>query len=182
MATDNNDTNKPVPVKPLNTPVVAQQDPVLAEIERQRLIAKRQRQSKIGSLLDTASEVLDDVMKGDKTDEELKLRAAEAAIKLYTEQGKIDVAEDTIRVKERQLELERQKLAAPGGPLYQQNNVYITGPQQTPQEVTDDQQALLLRKQAQDALLQSFLPQKGTQDDEEDVLSVEEDNTEDSDE
>lgn len=138
------------------------QDPVIAAIERERLIAKRQRQSSVGALLDKAAQVLTDVLDTtDAANAEMRMRAAETAVKLYTEQGKLDVADETLRLKEQQLELERQKLSAPGGPLFQQNNLYIGG-QPAPAAVgtTDDEQAaLLLRKKAQDAVLQSFLPQ-----------------------
>ncbi len=138
-------------------------DQIQIELERARLKAKEQRAVTIGSLLDKAAEVLSGVL--DSTDPNManqRMRAAEVSINLYIQQDNGERQERALQLQEHRLQLEEEKLRQPGGPLFQQNNVYVQGGQ-APQQIESSeeaQQRLLARKRAQDELLASYLPQK----------------------
>ncbi|MCM1322998.1 MAG: hypothetical protein NC218_02330 [Acetobacter sp.] len=138
-------------------------DQVEVELEKAKLLAKKQRAVTIGSLLDKSAEVLEECLDDDTpANAGRRMRAAEVAINLYIQQESMERQDRALDIQAKRLELEEAKLALPGGPLFTQNNVYLQGgapPQQGEQLSDEEKQAqLLARKQAQDALLKQYLP------------------------
>lgn len=138
---------------------ITPQDEIEIELEKARLAAKRERQIAIGSLLDKATGVLSDVL--DNTDPAnaiARLRAAEVAVNLYVQQDNGERQDRALLLQQRRLDMEERKLALPGGPLFQQNIVHIGEGQKSQEQIDTEKQMLLARKQAQDAILASYLP------------------------
>lgn len=142
-----------------------QQDQVDIELQKARLKAKQQRRDAIGQLLDQATDVLSDVLNDSNSSKREKIEAASLAVNLYVQQENGERQDAALEIQKKRLELEEKKLSMPGGPLFNQTNVYLPGQQPTtdPQLLEIERQALLARKQAQDALLSSYLPPKKEQ-------------------
>lgn len=150
------------------------------ELEKAKIEAKRQRETTIGSLLDKAADVLSGVL--DSTDAAMagqRLRAAEVAINLYIQQDNGARQDRALELQQKRLKLEEEKLRQPGGPLFQQNNLYVQGgaSQQAVPASTTEQEMLLARKQAQDAVLAQFLPQAARPIEEEEIAQKEQEDT-----
>lgn len=140
------------------------------ELKKAELEAKRQRRSKIGSLLDKATDVLAEVLEGDDPNKEnLRMRAAEVAVNLYMQSSDGERQDKNLEMQQRKLELEEAKLKAPGGMLFQQNNYYVNGSQQqkTPEQIEAEKAQLTERKHEQAELLEQYLPPELQGDDEE---------------
>lgn len=156
------DKFKSIEGKDNNVPDVVQQ-----VLEDALIEVKRQRTGKIGALLDKAADVLDKALE-DNREPAAKMRTIETAIALYNSQEEHVRQDKKLELQKQQLELERQKLLAPGGPLFQQNNLYVNArqPQGYRGESSEEEKEMLLqRKRAQDAILRSYLkPEKGTAD------------------
>lgn len=150
--------NKNLPKESTNLPIV-EEDIVKTAIENATLEVRRQRIRSIGSLLDTASEVLRQSLE-DNRPAAAKLRSIELAIDLYNSQEDQVRKDKELQLRQQQLELEHQKLLAPGGPLFQQNNLYNTYRIMNPTAV--EQEMLLDRKRAQDAVLSAYLSKPET--------------------
>ena len=137
-------------------PATTPQDPVQLEVQKAQLEARQQRQVKITALLGQAADVLKQELDMHTSAVE-KHKAVELAIDLYDVAAKAELTSQKLELEREKLELERAKLstAPPTPPFLQQNNVYFSN-QPTPEQ----QQELLERKQAQNAILESFLPKK----------------------
>lgn len=141
-------------------------DEVSAEIEKAKLAAKQQRQQAISSLLDQATDVLSEMLSTtDRDHESARMRAAELAINLYVQQESGERQDRSLDLQQKRLDVEVAKLSRPGQPLFQQNNLYldnngVPSPNvpKTPEEKQRDQDLLLARKRAQNALLATYLP------------------------
>lgn len=134
-------------------------DSVQIELEKARNEAKQQRRDAIGDLLDKATDVLSDVLDDPNSSKREKIEAASLAVNLYVQQENGERQDTALEIQKKRLELEEKKLSIPGGPLFQQNNVYLPGQQPTdPQLLAIERDALLKRKQTQDAILSSYLP------------------------
>lgn len=144
-----------VPKKP-NQPVAANQDPVQLAIKKAQTEARNQRQVKISALLGQAADVLKQELDMHTSAVE-KHKAVELAIDLYDVAAKAELTSQKLELEQEKLEFEKAKLAAiPANlPFLQQNNVYFSN-----QPTQEQQQELLERKQAQNAILESFLPKK----------------------
>lgn len=132
------------------------QDPVQLEIQKAQLEARQQRQVKITALLGQAADVLKQELDMHTSAIE-KHKAVELAIDLYDVAAKAELTSQKLELERDKLELEKAKLsvAPPTSPFLQQNNVYFSN-----QPTQEEQQELLERKQAQNAILESFLPKK----------------------
>ena len=85
-----------------------------------------------------------------------KHKAVELAIDLYDVAARTELTSQKLELERDKLEFEKAKLSAPPtSPFLQQNNVYFSN-----QPTQEQQQELLERKQAQNAILESFLPKK----------------------
>lgn len=148
-------SDKLVPTNP-GLPATTPQDPVQLEVQKAQLEARQQRQVKITALLGQAADVLKQELDMHTSAVE-KHRAVELAIDLYDVAAKAELTSQKLELEREKLELERSKLSTtpPTPPFLQQNNVYFSN-QPTPEQ----QQELLERKQAQNAILESFLPKK----------------------
>lgn len=134
----------------------AEQDPVQLAIKQAQMEAREQRQVKISALLSQAADVLKQELDMHTSAVE-KHRAVELAIDLYDVAAKAELTSQKLELEREKIEIERSKFSAPPltPPFLQQNNVYFSN-QPTPEQ----QQELLERKQAQNAILESFLPKK----------------------
>lgn len=131
------------------------QDPVQLEVQKAQLEARQQRQVKITALLGQAADVLKQELDMHTSAIE-KHKAVELAIDLYDVAAKAELTSQKLEIERDKLELEKAKLSAPPtSPFLQQNNVYFSN-----QPTQEEQQELLERKQAQNAILESFLPKK----------------------
>ena len=134
-------------------------DSVDAALQKAKLEAKRQRIDKIGGLIDKAVDVLNEVLDDSSVgNTRYRMEAASLAVTLYTQQDNGERQDKALELQERRLDLEEAKLKMPGGPLFQQTNVYLD-PQvpRDPQLLEIEKEALLKRKQAQAAILNSYL-------------------------
>lgn len=138
-------------------------DVVSAALDDALVSVKRARTTKIGALLDSAALVLEQALSVPDVPPLLKLHAVEVVVDLYNAQENHVRQDAELKLSQQRLELERQKLLAPGGPLFQlqQNNLYVStnAPQALSKEA--EKQLLLQRKQAQDAVLDSYLAIRG---------------------
>lgn len=133
------------------------------ELAKAKTEVKQKRVQAIGDLLDKATDVLYDVLDSPTTNQRAKIEAASLAVNLYIQQENADRQDKALDIQQKRLELEEKKLVLPGGPLFQQNNLYVANQQPTdPQLLEIERQALLDRKKAQDALLGSYLKQTPT--------------------
>lgn len=132
------------------------QDPVQLEVQKAQLEARQQRQVKITALLGQAADVLKQELDMHTSAIE-KHKAVELAIDLYDVAAKAELTNQKLEIEREKIELEKAKLSAvpPTSPFLQQNNVYFSN-----QPTQEQQQELLERKQAQNAILESFLPKK----------------------
>lgn len=136
-------------------PESTSQDPVQLEIQKAQLEARQQRQVKITALLGQAADVLKQELDMHTSAIE-KHKAVELAIDLYDVAAKAELTSQKLELERDKLEFEKAKLSAPPtSPFLQQNNVYFSN-----QPTQEQQQELLERKQAQNAILESFLPKK----------------------
>ena len=143
-------------------PESTSQDPVQLEIQKAQLEARQQRQVKITALLGQAADVLKQELDMHTSAIE-KHKAVELAIDLYDVAARTELTSQKLELERDKLEFEKAKLSAPPiSPFVQQNNVYFSN-----QPTQEQQQELLERKQAQNALLESFLPKKPHEDPEE---------------
>ena len=141
---------------------LAPKDEIELALQKAELKAQRERNTKIGTLLDKATDVLSSVLDSDDPNmANARMRAAEVAINLYVQQDNGQRQERALRLQQRRLDLEEEKMRQPGGALYQQNNVYINGQPQGQVGTSEEEQArLLARKRAADDLLATYLPPK----------------------
>lgn len=132
------------------------QDPVQLEVQKAQLEARQQRQVKITALLGQAADVLKQELDMHTSAIE-KHKAVELAIDLYDVAAKAELTSQKLEIEREKIEIEKAKLSAapPTSPFLQQNNVYFSN-----QPTQEQQQELLERKQAQNAILESFLPKK----------------------
>ena len=137
---------------PKSTP----QDPVQLEIQKAQLEARQQRQVKITALLGQAADVLKQELDMHTSAIE-KHKAVELAIDLYDVAARAELTNQKLEIEREKIELEKAKLSTTPltPPFLQQNNVYFSN-----QPTQEQQQELLERKQAQNAILESFLPKK----------------------
>ena len=137
-------------------PEPTSQDPVQLEVQKAQLEARQQRQVKITALLGQAADVLKQELDMHTSAIE-KHKAVELAIDLYDVAAKAELTSQKLEIEREKIELEKAKLsvAPPTSPFLQQNNVYFSN-----QPTQEEQQELLERKQAQNAILESFLPKK----------------------
>lgn len=138
-------------------PIVTEQDAIQRELELARKAAKEQRRAAIGDLLTKAVDVLSDTMTSEKAPEDVKLRAAEVAVNLYTQTENAERQDKALELQEKRIDLESRKVAAQ--PLIQQNNLTIAT---SPEDAQLQRKLLTDRQQAQDAILSQYIKRPAT--------------------
>lgn len=137
-------------------------DPVDKALSEAMIQVRRDRTKKIGLLLDKATDVLSAVLDTDDTlHENMRMRAAELTIGLYTAQESSERADKQLEIQSRRLEVEEKKIGV-NTLLLQQNNIYPAAPPKTLVQQSDGSVVdvdLLARKKAQQMLLDSQLQQ-----------------------